>query len=63
LDSHQQEDAGTHQKKDTPRPETKEKLQRNSRRGAITVKSNPIPVGWATHKLENNNTKEVLSLF
>ena len=38
-------------------------MQRNSRIGAITIKSNPIPVGWATHRLENNNTKEVLSLF
>ena len=50
-------------KKDTPRPKTKEKLQWNSRRGAITIKSNPIPIGWAAHKLENNTTKEVLSLF
>ena len=26
-------------------------------------KSNPIPTGWVTHKLENNNTKEVLPLL
>ena len=25
------------------------------------MKSNPIPSGWMTHKLENNNTKEVLN--
>ena len=25
--------------------------------------SNPIPTGWVTHKLENNNTKEVLPLL
>ena len=24
-------------------------------------KSNPIPSGWATHKQENNSTKEVLA--
>ena len=39
-------------------PKTKEKLQ-DSRRGAITIKSNPIPGGWATHRLEKINTKEV----
>ena len=35
----------------------------DGRRGAITMTSNPIPIGWATHKLENNNTKEVLPLL
>ena len=39
-------------------PKTKEKLQQDSRRGAITIKSNPIPVGCASHTLEKNNTKE-----
>ena len=24
----------------------------------ITLKSNPIPTGWAAHKLANNNTKK-----
>ena len=33
------------------------------RRGAIMIKSNLISTGWATHKLENNNTKEVLALL
>ena len=27
------------------------------------IKSNPIPARWATHKLENNNTNEVLPLL
>ena len=27
------------------------------------IKSNPIPTGWATHKLENNNTGEVFPLL
>ena len=27
------------------------------------IKSNPIPPGWVTHKLENNNTKEILPLL
>ena len=26
------------------------------------IKSSPIPAGWATHKLENNNTKKILPL-
>ena len=25
------------------------------------VKPNPVTAGWATHKLENNNIKEVLA--
>ena len=25
----------------------------------MVIKSNLIPVGWETHKLENNNNKEV----
>ena len=29
------------------------------RRGAITIKSNLIPAGWVTYKLENNYTTEV----
>ena len=27
------------------------------------IKSNPVSARWATHKLENNNTKEVLPLL
>ena len=46
-------------KKDTPHPKTKEKLQWDGRRGAITIKSNPITAGWVTHKLKNNYTTEV----
>ena len=39
------------------------KSQRDGRRGTITVKSNSIPIRWMTHKLENNNTKELPALF
>ena len=50
-------------KKDTPHPKTKMKLQKEGRRGTITIKLNPIPTGWVIHKLENKNTKEVLPLL
>ena len=46
-------------KKDTPHPKTEEKPQWEGRIGAITIKSNPRTARWVTHKLENNNTKEV----
>ena len=46
-------------KKDTPQSKTKEKPQWDGRRGAITVKSNPITAGWVTHRLENTYTTEV----
>ena len=36
----------------------KEKLQQDSGRGAITIKSNPIPTKWVTYKLDNNNTEK-----
>ena len=39
-------------KKDTPYPKAKEKPQ------GSRIKSNPITTGWATHKLENSNTRE-----
>jgi len=48
-------------KKDNLCPKTK-KLQRDGRRGTIIIKSNSIPTGWATHRLEKNNTKEALTL-
>ena len=63
LNNHQQEDTGTHQKSIAPHPRTKKKPQWNSWRGTITIKSNPILAGWVTHKLENNNTKEVVTLL
>ena len=50
-------------KKDILHPKTKEKLQQDSRRNAIIIKSNPIPTGQATHKLEHNNTKDLLPLL
>ena len=31
--------------------------------GVITMRSNPIPTRWVTHKLENNNTKIVPPLL
>ena len=49
-------------KKRYPMSKDKEEL-RDGRRGAIMMTSNPIPIGWTTHKLENNNTKEVLPLL
>ena len=50
-------------KKDNPHPQTKKKPQWDSRRYAIAIKSNSIPTEWATHKLENSNTEEVLWLL
>ena len=50
-------------KKDTSGSNTKEKLQQDGRRGAITIKSNLIPARWVIHKLKKNNTKEVLPLL
>ena len=44
-------------------PKTEKKLQRDGRRGTIIIKSNSIPTGWATHRLEKNNTKEALALL
>ena len=44
-------------------PKTKKKPQQDGRRGTITIKSNPIPASWVIHKLENNNTEEVLPLL
>ena len=40
-------------KKDTPHPKTKEKLQWDSKRDPITIKSNPITGGWMNHRLVN----------
>ena len=48
---------------DIPHPKTKKKPQWDGRMGTITIKSNPISNGWVTHKLENNNTKELLPLL
>ena len=50
-------------KKDTPCPKTKKKPQRNGRRSIIMIKSNPMPAGWVTHRLENHNIKEVSTLL
>ena len=49
-------------KKDTPHSKTKQKLQWGGRRGAITLKSNPVSAKWVIHKLENNYTKDVILL-
>ena len=49
--------------KDTPHPKTKKKPQRDGRRGTRMIKSNLIPATWATHKLENSQTKDVLPLL
>ena len=50
-------------KKDMAHPKRKKKPQWDGRKGTIMIKSNPIPTSWMTLKLENNNTKEVLSLL
>ena len=50
-------------KRDVPHPKTKKRLQQDGRRGAIIIKSNPILTSWVIHKLENNNTREVLLLL
>ena len=49
-------------KKDILHPKTKKKPQRDGRKNAIMIKSNPIPTGWETHKLKNNYTVEALPL-
>ena len=41
----------------------KKRSQRDGRRGAVMIKSNPIPTEWVTHGLKNNETKEVLLLL
>lgn len=56
------EDAGTQLKKRYLTSKDKE-AERDSRRGTTTVKSHPIPAGWVTHRLDNNDTKEVLTLL
>ena len=45
MNKHWQEDTGTHPKKDTPHPKTKQKTQLNGRTGTITIKANPVSVG------------------
>ena len=47
-------------KKDPLQPKTKKKPQWDVRRDTVTIKSNPIPATWVTHRLENNYTTEVL---
>ena len=41
----------------------KEEATVRRQRGAISIKSNPIPARWVTHRLEIHNTKEVLTLL
>ena len=45
-------------KKDIPSPKTKKKLQWDSRKGTIMIKSNPITPRWVIHKLEKNYIAE-----
>ena len=59
MKNYLQEDARTHTHNDTPCPKTK-KPQQDGRRDAITIKSNSLLAEWATHKLENNNAKDIL---
>ena len=51
------------QKEDTPCSDTRKNPQWDGRRGTISIKSKLKLPGWVTHKLENNNTKEVLPLL
>ena len=44
-------------------PKAKKKPQQDGRRGANMIKPNPMLSECADHKLENNNTKEVLPLL
>ena len=46
----------TNRRRLNPCPRTKEEPQQDGRRDVIMLKSNPIPAGWTTHKLESNNT-------
>lgn len=51
--------SGTYQKR---YPMSKDK-EEAAPRGKIAIKSNPITTGWMTHKMENNDIKEVLLLL
>ena len=48
---------------DTLLQKAKKKSQGDGRKGAILIKSNPTPTEWMAHKLENDNTKEILPLL
>ena len=37
---------------DTPRPKAKKQPPRDSRKSTITIKSDPTPARWVTHKLD-----------
>ena len=60
LNNNWQEEAETQNRDPTPKDK---KPQWDGRRDVITIKSDPTPARWVTHKLENNNTKEVLPLL
>ena len=60
LNNHIQENAGTQQKKIL---HIQRQTGSHSQVMAIMIKSNPIPTGWMTHKLENNNAKALLPLL
>ena len=46
-------------KKDILHQKTKKKPQQDSKKDTFVIKSNPIPTGWATPKLENKYITEV----
>ena len=48
----------TNKQNDNPNARTREKLQWDSRRNAIMLKSNPIPARLVAHELENNIPKK-----
>ena len=47
-------------KKATLHPKTKRRPQWDSRRGTIMINSNLVSTRWATHKLENNYTRDII---
>lgn len=62
LNNHWQEDTETHQKR-CLHPRTRRICNQAGRRGTIMIKPNPILTRWATLKLGNSNTEEVLLLL
>ena len=58
LNSHQQQQQQNKTPQNLPQKisyiQWKGKPQWSGRRGTVVIKSNPIPTGWLSHKLENN---------
>ena len=50
-------------KKNIPVSKHKGEAAKRSRSGTITLQSNPTPARWVPHTVENNDTKQVLTLL